>query len=340
MRHNPLGRTGVLVSELCLGTMTFGEGWGFGGIDVPKADEILGKALDAGINFVDTADLYSAGDSEKILGEVLGDGRRDRIVLATKAYGRMGPGPNDVGLSRYHLVRACEASLRRLKTDRIDLYQIHGYDAPTPIEEVVRALDDLAKAGKILYAGFCNLAAWQAALALGIADAGGHARFVSAQMYYSLVGRDVEHEVVPLCLHEGLALLPWSPLAGGFLSGKYRREQEGHPEGSRFATSRFGWFPPLDQELGFRTVDLLTELASRHGTTPATLAIKWLLTRPAVASVIIGLRRIDQLDALLEATRLEIPAEELTSLDELTAPPAQYPGWMIRRQANQRVAGY
>lgn len=335
MRYVPLGRTGVSVSELCLGTMTFGEGWGLGGIDVPQADAVLGRCLDAGINFVDTADIYSGGESETILGRILGDGRRDRIVLATKGLGRMGPGPNDSGLSRYHLVRACEASLRRLKTDRIDLYQIHGFDARTPLDEVVRGLDDLVRSGKVLYVGFCNLAAWQAARALGFAEAGGHARFVSAQMYYSLVGRDVEHEIVPLCLAEGLALLPWSPLAGGFLTGKYRRGQSGHPEGSRFATSAFGEFPPVDKEVGFRVVDRLVALADRLGTSPATVALKWLLSKPAVASVIIGVRRLEQLDANVAATTLELPADALAELDALSAPPTLYPAWMIRRQARQ-----
>ena len=337
MRYRSLGRTGVQVSELCLGTMTFGEGWGLGGIDVPQADAIVGRCLDAGVNFVDTADIYSAGDSETIVGQVLGGSRRDQVVLATKALGRMGSGPNDSGLSRYHLVRACEASLRRLQTDRIDLYQIHGFDVRTPLEEVVRGLDDLVRSGKVLYVGFCNLAAWQAARALGIADVGGHARFVSAQMYYSLVGRDVEHEVVPLCLYDGLSLLPWSPLAGGFLTGKYRREQQGHPEGSRFATSQFGEFPPVDKEVGFHVVDRLVALAEQHGTTPTTIAQKWLLSRPAVTSVIMGVRRLEQLHANLAATTLELPDAALAELDQLSAAPTLYPNWMIQRQARQQA---
>ena len=337
MRYRNLGPTGTLVSEICLGTMTFGEGWGFGGLEVADADAILGRSIEAGVNFVDTADLYSHGDSETILGRVLGDGRRDRIVLATKCLGRMGPGPNDAGLSRYHIVRACEASLRRLGTDRVDLYQIHGYDAQTPLEEVLRAMDDLIRAGKVVYAGYCNLAAWQAAKALGISETHDLAKFVSAQMYYSLVGRDVEHEVVPLCLGEKLALLPWSPLAGGFLSGKYRRDQEKHPQGSRFSTSRFGWFPPVDKELGYRVVDALVPMADHLGTTPATLALRWLLDRPAVTSVIIGVKSLEQLDANLAATRLEVPAKDLGTLTALSAPPELYPAWMIRRQSAQRT---
>ena len=336
MRYQTLGPTGVLVSELCLGTMTFGDGWGFGGIDVPAATRLLGRALDAGINFVDTADVYSDGKSEEILGEAL-RGRRDRVVLATKAFGRTDRGPNDAGLSRYHLVRACEASLRRLGTDRIDLYQIHGFDALTPIEEVVRALDHLVTSGKVLSVGFCNLAAWQAARALGIAETHGLARFVSAQMYYSLVGRDIEHEVVPLCLAENLAILPWSPLAGGFLTGKYQRGQEAHPPGSRFATSKFGEFPPVDKKLGFDVVDRLLTLAVAHDTTPTTIAIKWLLTRPGVTSVIIGVRHPEQLDANLAAPALELPPGALDELTALTAPPELYPNWMIRRQAANRV---
>jgi aryl-alcohol dehydrogenase-like predicted oxidoreductase len=336
MRYQTLGPTGVLVSELCLGTMTFGEGWGLGGIDAAMATTLVSHALDAGINFVDTADVYSEGHSEEIIGEAL-RGRRDRVVLATKAFGRMGKGPNDSGLSRYHLVRACEASLSRLGTDRIDLYQIHGFDPLTPVEETLRALDHLVATGKVLSVGFCNLAAWQAARALGISEKQGLAKFVSAQMYYSLVGRDVEHEVVPYCLSEGLAFLPWSPLAGGFLTGKYRRDQSGHPEGSRFATSKFGEFPPVDKERGFDVVERLIAMAVTHDTTPTTIALKWLLSRPVVTSVIIGVRHLEQLGANLAATTLELPREALDELTAMTAPPALYPNWMIQRQAVNRV---
>lgn len=335
MRYQTLGPTGVLVSELCLGTMTFGEGWGFGGIDTAAATALVSRALDAGINFVDTADVYSDGRSEEILGQAL-RGRRDRVVLASKAFGRTGCGPNDAGLSRFHLIRACEASLQRLGTDRIDLYQIHGFDALTPIEETLRALDHLVTSGKVLSVGFCNLAAWQAARALGIAEAKGLAKFVSAQMYYSLVGRDIEHEVVPLCQAEGLALLPWSPLAGGFLTGKYRRDQETPPEGSRFATSRFGEFPPVDKEVGFNVVDRLIALAVEHETTPTTIALKWLLTRPGVTSVIIGVRHLEQLGANLAATTLDLPQAVLDELTAMTQPPTLYPRWMIDRQAVNR----
>jgi aryl-alcohol dehydrogenase-like predicted oxidoreductase len=315
--------------------MTFADGWGIGGIDETAANTLLTRAMDAGINFVDTADVYSDGHSEVILGHAL-RGRRDKIVLATKAFGRMGPGANDAGLSRYHLVRACEASLQRLGTDRIDLYQIHGFDAFTPIEETLRALDQLVTSGKVLSIGFCNLAAWQAAKALGVSRENGLAKFVSAQMYYSLVGRDVEHEVVPLCLSENLALLPWSPLAGGFLTGKYRRDQTGHPEGSRFATSKFGEFPPVDKEKGFDVVERLIEMAVERDTTPTTLAIKWLLSRPVVTSVIIGVRRLEQLSANLAATSLDLSDADLEPLTAMTAPPKLYPNWMIERQASNR----
>jgi aryl-alcohol dehydrogenase-like predicted oxidoreductase len=336
MRYRPLGPTGVLVSELCLGTMTFGEGWGIGGIDQPQADTIVGRALDAGINFVDTADVYSEGQSEVIVGQALQGARRDRVVLATKAFGRMGSGANDTGLSRYHLVRACEASLKRLATDRIDLYQIHGFDAATPLDETLRALDDLARAGKVLYVGVSNHAAWQIALGLGKAEADGLARYVSAQMYYSLVGRDIEHEVVPLCRHQNVSILAWSPLAGGFLTGKYRRAQGEHPAGSRFATSKFGEFPPVDKEMGFAVVERLVAIAARLGTTPAAVAIKWLLDRPGLTSVIVGVRRLEQLESNLAATNLELPADEVAALDELSAPPELYPNWMIHRQARNR----
>lgn len=337
MRYQSLGPTGVLVSEICLGTMTFGEGWGFGGIDEAQADAIVGRSIEAGINFIDTADVYSEGQSEVLLGKALAGARRDQVVLATKGFGRMGTGANDAGLSRLHLIRACEASLRRLGTDRIDLYQIHGWDALTPIDEVLEALDLLVRSGKVLYLGFCNLAGWQIGRALGRSEAAGLSRFVSAQMYYSLVGRDVEHEVVPACLSDRLALLPWSPLAGGFLTGKYRRGQAEHPAGSRFATSKFGEFPPVDKELGFTVVERLVQLSERLGTTPTSLAIHWLLRRPAVTSVIVGIRRLEQLEANLAATTLEVPAEELAALDALTAPAPLYPGWMIQRQARNRI---
>jgi aryl-alcohol dehydrogenase-like predicted oxidoreductase len=338
MRYHPLGHTGVLVSEICLGTMTFGEGWGFGGIETAAATQILGRAMDAGVNFVDTADVYSEGRAEEVLGNAL-RGRRDRVVVATKAYGRMGKGANDSGLSRFHLVRACESSLKRLATDRIDLYQIHGFDPYTPLDETLAALDHLVQSGKVLSIGLCNLAAWQIAKALGASAAHGLARFASAQMYYSLVGRDVEHEVVPLCLSEGLALLPWSPLAGGFLTGKYQRDQTEHPEGSRFATSRFGEFPPVDKARGFDVVDRLLELAVAHDTTPTTVALKWLLSRPAVTSVIIGVRHPEQLSANLAATTLDLPAADLDGLTAMTAPPVLYPQWMIERQVagNRKV---
>ena len=335
MRYHTLGSSGVLVSELCLGTMTFGSGWGFGGIDAQKAPEIVSRAMEAGVNFFDTADMYSEGDSEILLGQAL-RGKRDSVVLASKAFGRMGPGANDAGLSRFHLVRACEASLKRLATDRIDLYQIHGFDALTPMEETLRALDHLVDSGKVLSIGFCNLAAWQAAKALGISATAGLSKFVSAQMYYSLVGRDIEHEVVPVCLSENLSILPWSPLAGGFLTGKYRRDQQSHPEGSRFSTSKFGAFPPVDREQGFRVVDHLLDLARKYETTPTTLAIKWLLTRPGVTSVIIGIRGIDQFDANLEATTIDLPQEALDELTQLSQPPVLYPNWMIQRQAGNR----
>lgn len=336
MRYKTLGPTGVLVSEICLGTMTFGEAWGLGGIDVAAASALVSRALDAGVNFIDTADLYSEGKAEEILGQAL-RGRRERVVLASKAFGRMGPGPNDAGLSRYHLVRSCEASLRRLGTDRIDLYQIHGFDALTPIEETLRALEILVASGKVLSVGFCNLAAWQAALALGASDTLGLPRFVSAQMYYSLVGRDVEHEVVPLCQAKGLGLLTWSPLAGGFLTGKYRRDQESHPSGSRFATSKFGEFPPVDKAKGFDVVDRLIGLAVQHDTTPTTIALNWLLNRPAVTSVIIGVRHPEQLSANLSAVDLKLPPEALDELSAMTEPPLLYPNWMIQRQARHRL---
>ncbi len=336
MRYRNLGSTGVLVSELCLGTMTFGDGWGIGGIDDNQADTIVGSVLDAGINFIDTADIYSNGVSEEILGRSLLIGnRRDRVVLATKAYAAMGTGRNDSGLSKYHLIRACEASLKRLGTDRIDLYQVHGYDPMTPIEEVVGALDHLVQSGKVLYVGLCNQAAWQIALAVKHAKFSGLAPFVSAQMYYSLLGRDLEHDIVPLCRHEGLAILPWSPLAGGFLTGKYRREQTDHPQGSRFSTSAFGQFPPVDLPAGYDVVESLVAQATRLGTTATTLALKWLIDKPGVTSVIMGVRKLEQLVANLAATELALSPEDHKSIDDLTAPKVMYPNWMIQFQGTR-----
>jgi aryl-alcohol dehydrogenase-like predicted oxidoreductase len=337
MRYRLLGRTGLRVSELCLGTMTFG-GKGFweviGRLPASEAEAFIGTALDAGVNFIDTADAYSEGESEKHVGAALTalNRPRDQLVLATKVRLRTGPGPNQVGLSRAHIFAAIDASLSRLKLDYVDLYQIHGVDVDTPIQETVRALDDLVRAGKVRYAGFCNLPAWLAMKALAYADAQGLARFVSAQMYYSVAGRDIEREIVPLAQAEGLAILPWSPLAGGLLSGKFDLEQPG-PEGARRTTFDF---PPVDRNRARKVLGILREVAGEHGVSVARVALAWPLTRPFVTSVIIGARTSAQLLDNLAATDLSLSAEQAARIEEAGALPPEYPGWMVEWQNRER----
>lgn len=336
MRYRRLGSTGLLVSELCFGAMTFGDSpWKLGGVDQQTADRMVGRCLEAGINCFDTADIYSDGASEEILGRSLG-GRRGEVVLATKVFGRMGSGPNDQGLSRRHVLAAAEDSLRRLGTEWIDLYQVHGFDPLTPLEETLGALDDLVHAGKVRYIGLSNFAAWQIMKALAISDGHGWSRFVSAQMHYSLLGRDIEEEVVPLALDQGLGILCWSPLSGGFLSGKYRSGET--PPGTRFGDRQL-WFPPFDRELGFRVLQAVEEIAVEAGATPAQVSLAWLLTRDGVASVILGARRLEQLEDNLRAAELTLAPEQVARLEELTRPAARYPRWMLERQSAGRTTG-
>ncbi len=337
MRYRALGKTGLWVSELCLGTMTFG-GKGFwevvGKLGANEAEAMLGTAFDAGVNFLDTADVYSEGESEKLVGAALARlGRpRDQLVVATKCRGRTGPGPNQVGLSRAHIFAAIEASLARLKLDYIDLYQIHGLDIDTPIEETVRALDDLVRQGKVRYVGFCNLAAWQTMKALAYAERWNLARFESAQVYYSLVGRDIEREIVPLCQAEGLAILPWSPLAGGLLSGKFDADKAG-PEGARRTSFDF---PPVDRARLAVVLRALREVSSQTGQSVARVALAWMLTKPFVTSVIVGAKNRDQLLDNLASAELALTAEQVTSLDAASELPPEYPGWMLSWQNRDR----
>jgi len=334
MRMRNLGRTGLIVSELCFGTMTFGQSqWNLGGVDQKTANEMVARAVDAGVNFFDTADVYSGGQAEEMLGQAI-RGRREGLVIATKVRGRMGSGPNDAGLSRKHILSAIDQSLRRLDTDYVDLYQVHGWDALTPLEETLDALDAVVRSGKARYVGVSNYAAWQIALALGRSDCRHQARFISAQMHYSLLCRDIEEEVVPLLQDQGLGLLVWSPLSGGFLAGKYRRDAE-PGAGTRFH-DRGMWFPPFDRELGFQVVEKLREMAVRYQATPAQLALAWLLAKPWVSSVIIGARNFGQLEENLKAADVQITADDLAVLDRMTAMPARYPRWMIARQAGDR----
>ena len=339
MKYKTLGDTGLLVSHLCLGTMTFHGGEGFwkvvGTIDQAGADELIKASVDAGINFFDTADVYSEGESEKILGQSLKNlnlARKD-VVLATKVYGRVGPGRNDVGASRGHIMDAVDASLRRLQTDHIDLYQIHGNDAVTPIEETLRALDTLVTQGKVRYIGCSNWQAWKIAKALGISESKGLARFDTLQAYYSIAGRDLEREIVPLLEAGKTGLLVWSPLAGGLLSGKFSRENQ-KPEGSR--RSEFD-FPIVDKERTWKILDVMAPIAKAHDCSPARISLAWLLTKPVVSSVIIGAKRLDQLQDNLAAVELQLTEEEIKRLDEVSTLPPEYPGWMLPFQGANRL---
>ncbi len=340
MKYNTLGHTGLLVSELCLGTMTFASGEGLwkpiAGVEQKLADELVRLSFDAGINFVDTADVYTDGESEKVLAQAianLGIARKD-IVIATKAYGRTGRGRNDVGASRGHIMDAVEASLQRLKTDYIDLYQIHAADLVTPIEETMRALDTLVAQGKVRYLGCSNWYAWQIMKANGISEAKNLEKLETLQAYYSIAGRDLEREIVPLLQDQRTGLLVWSPLAGGLLSGKFSRENQ-KPEDSR--RSAFD-FPIVDKERTWRILDVLRPVADAHQTSVATIALAWILAKPFVTSVIIGAKRIDQLQQNLSAVDVELTGDEMQKLDEVSALPPEYPGWMIPFQNKNRLA--
>lgn len=335
MNYRMLGRTGLYVSELCFGAMTFG-GEGFwkvvGAQGQSEADALVGRCLEAGINFFDTADVYSNGQSEQMLGKALGARRKD-VVLATKVRGRTGPGVNELGLSRGHILDSVHASLKRLGTDYIDLYQIHGYDAETPLDETLRALDDLVRQGKVRYLGASNLAAWQLMKALGISEHRGLSRFESLQAYYSIAGRDLERELVPLMKDQHVGLMVWSPLAGGFLSGKFRRDAQG-PEGSRRATFDF---PPVDRERAYTVIDVMDGIAQAHSTSVARVALAWLLHQAHVTTIIIGAKTAEQLEDNLAASSLKLSPEQLTALTTASALPPEYPGWMLARQGEDRA---
>ncbi len=340
MRMKKLGDTGLLVSEICLGAMTFASGEGLwsaiGKMDQPTADALVRDAIDRGVNFFDTANVYSAGRSEVLLGQAFRNLglSRDQFVLATKVLGRTGPGFNQLGLSRYHIFHALDASLERLQLDHVDLYQIHGDDPLTPLEETLDALSDCVRCGKVRYIGVSNHAAWHIAKALGLSARHGFARFQSVQAYYSLAGRDIEREIVPLANDQRLAILPWSPLAGGFLTGKFSRDGKG-PQGAR--RSSFD-FPPIDRERAFRIIDALHPIAKGHDASVARVALAWLLHQPHVTSVIIGAKTREQLLDNLGAADLKLSADELATLNSVSALPAEYPGWMLERMSAERTA--
>jgi aryl-alcohol dehydrogenase-like predicted oxidoreductase len=338
MEHRQLGRSGLRVSVLGLGTMGFGGSGKFanvGELDVQAANRQIDLCLDAGVTFVDTADVYSQGASEEIVGKAI-KGRRDRITLATKARFSMGDGPNDAGLSRAHIIKACEASLRRLGTDWIDLYQVHEWDGQTPLEETLSALDTLVRDGKVRYVGCSNYAGWQMSKALGISARDGFQPFVSNQVYYSLQARDIEYEVVPAAIDQGVGLLIWSPLAGGLLSGKYRRGVEA-PAGSRHL-SEWNEPPVRDQEGLYDIVEALVEIAEEHNVSAAQVALAWTLGRPGVTSLIVGARTEEQLADNLAAVDVVLSPEERTRLDELSALPLLYPFWHQAASASDRLS--
>jgi aryl-alcohol dehydrogenase-like predicted oxidoreductase len=338
MEHRQLGRSGLRVSALTLGTMTFGGEGQFadvGSVDLDGVRRQIDLCLDAGVNLIDTADVYSHGLSEELIGKAL-DGRRDRVMLATKARMPMGDGANDAGLSRQHLIAACDASLRRLRTDHIDLYQVHEWDGQTPLEETLDTLDGLVRAGKVRYIGCSNYAGWQVTKALGISDRLGLQRFASHQIYYSLQARDAEYELVPAALDQGLGILVWSPLAGGLLTGKYRRDHP-DPEVGRQLTD---WDePPVrDREQLHDVIEVLIEIAEARGVSPAQVALAYTLGRPGVTSVIVGARTEEQLVDNLRAADLELTDDERASLDGASALPLLYPYWHQAKTASDRLS--
>jgi aryl-alcohol dehydrogenase-like predicted oxidoreductase len=338
MEYRQLGRSGLRVSCLTLGTMTFGGRGEFSAVgqtDVEGARRQIEMALDAGVNLIDTADVYSQGAAEEILGRAL-NGRRDQVLVATKARFPMGDGPNDAGLSRHHLIAACEASLRRLRTDYVDLYQVHEWDGQTPLEETLAALEHLLESGKVRYVGCSNFAGWQLMKALGTADRFGLPRFVSQQVYLSLQERSAEYEIVPSALDQGLGLLIWSPLAGGLLSGKYRRGQA-PPSGSRHA-SEWDEPPVYDEDRLYDTIEVLVEIAEDHDVSPARVALGWLLRRPGISSVIIGARTDEQLADNLAAADLDLSDDEVARLESTSRPPLIYPYWHQRKTAADRLS--
>jgi aryl-alcohol dehydrogenase-like predicted oxidoreductase len=338
MEYRQLGRSGLRISALTLGTMTFGGRGDFqavGTTDVDGALRQVDTCLDAGVNLIDTADVYSDGFAEEITGEVI-KGRRDSLLLSTKVRMPMGDGPNDAGLSRQHIIAGCEASLRRLGTDHIDIYHVHEWDGQTRLEETMSALNTLVSAGKVRYLAASNFAGWQLMKALAVADSHGFERFAAQQIYYSLQARDSEYELIPLAVDQGLGVLVWSPLAGGLVSGKYRRDAS--PEsGTRQLSGTWHEPPVRDQEKLYDTVEVLVDIASGHGASPAQVALAWLLGRPAVTSVIIGARTDEQLRDNLGAASLELSADERATLDKVSAPELLYPYWHQLNTADDRL---
>lgn len=340
MKYRQLGRTGLYVSEICLGAMTFASEatgmWGaIGAVDQTGVDDMIGRALASGVNFIDTADVYSAGQSEQMVGAALRNlgVKRSDVVIATKCFGEMGRGPNDKGASRGHIMDAVRASLDRMQLDYIDLYQIHANDPVTPVEETLRALDDLVSQGLVRYAGCSNWPAWKMMKAHGIADARGYARFETVQAYYSIAGRDLERDVVPMMQDQGMGLMVWSPMAGGLLSGKFTRDGAG-PNGARRVSFDF---PPVNKDRAWDCVDAMKIIADARDVSVARIALAYVLAKPFVTTVIIGAKTVEQLDDNLAAAEIDLTAEEMAALDKASALPPEYPGWMLERQGGRRA---
>jgi aryl-alcohol dehydrogenase-like predicted oxidoreductase len=338
VRYNLLGRTGLYVSELCLGTMTFGGKGHWQNIGRLQLDDVCAlvkKSFDAGINFIDTANVYSLGESESLTGQAIQKLGlpRDQLVIATKATGVMNELPNGRGQSRYHLMNEVEASLKRLQIDHIDLYQLHGFDPVTPLEEALSVLNDLVRSGKVRYIGLCNMASWHIMKALDISDRRHWARFESVQSYYTIAGRDLEREIIPLAQDQRLGVMVWSPLAGGLLSGKYTEDAKG-PEGAR--RTNFD-FPLVDKPRAFRCVDAMRPIAQAHQVSVAQVALAWLLARPAVTSVIIGAKSVEQLEDNIASIKVRLTDQDLKALDAVSQLPPEYPGWMLAMQGQYRA---
>jgi aryl-alcohol dehydrogenase-like predicted oxidoreductase len=340
VRYHLLGQTGLYVSELCLGTMTYGGSKGIweniGSLQQDAVNEQVKFAVEAGINFIDTANVYSLGKSETLLGQALKTlgAPREQLIIATKSTGTMDETPNGRGQSRHHIFNEVDASLKRLQLDYIDLYQLHGFDPLTPFEESLSALNDLVRSGRVRYIGLCNMAAWQIMKSLGVSDKKGFAKFVSVQAYYTIAGRDLEREVVPLLQDQKLGLMIWSPLAGGLLSGKYKAADDKGPSGARRTTFDF---PLVDKDRAFKCVDAMRPLAQQRQVSVAQIALAWILSKPFVSSVIIGAKSMDQLRDNIAASRVQLTEDEIKVLDGVSQLPAEYPGWMLALQGQYRA---
>jgi len=339
MKYNLLGNTGLYVSELCFGAMTFGGGSGgmweaIGKVPQQGVNDLIKAAFDSGINFFDTANVYSYGQSETLLGnsiKTLGLDRND-LVIATKVRGRMSAGINNVGLSRYHIFQSVDASLQRLQLDHIDVLYVHGVDPKTPVEEIMRTLNDIVNTGKVRYIALCNWPAWMVMKAIGISEKHGWHKFVGLQYYFSLAGRDIEREVLPLAADQNLAVMPWSPLAGGFLSGKYTRNNEKAGDSRRDTFD----FPPINKEKSYDIIDVISEIGKQHDVSAAQIALAWVRLQKGITSTIIGAKTVEQLQDNIKSVDIQISADELQKINEVSTLPKEYPGWMVERQSADR----